>query len=378
MNVLPREELKTLMMKQEGNCVTLYMPTHRGAAEGQQNPIRLKNLLRQAEEKLQASGVRTADIEKFMEPAQALVKNTPLWKQQGEGLALFLSSKNFKHYRLPVDVPELVVVADRFHIKPLLSLYSSDGQFYVLALSQKDVRFLEGSRFSVSEMALEGVPKSIMDAMKYDYLEKQRLNRPSRSGSSQARGSIEWTAYTKEDTLRFFQQIDRGLHAILKDKKAPLVFAGVDYLFPIYREINSYPHLVDRAITGNPEGLSVEELQKQAWAIVEPYFQKKQDDARAQYRQSVGTGLASNNIKEIVPAAHHGRVGILFATVGTQQWGSFRPDTGEVILREKSATGDEDLVDFAMIQTLLNAGTVYTMKKEEMPEMEPLAAVFRY
>jgi len=31
-----------------------------------------------------------------------------------------------------------------------------------------------------------------------------------------------------------------------------------------------------------------------------------------------------------------------------------------------------------VIQTLLNAGTVYTMKKDEMPEMEPLAAVFRY
>jgi hypothetical protein len=378
MNVLPREELKTLMMKQEGSCVTLYMPIHRGGAEAQQNPIRLKNLLRQAEEKLQAGGVRAADVEKFMEPAQALVKNTPFWKQQGEGLAVFLSSKNFKYYRLPVDFPEFVVVTDRFHIKPLLSLYSSDGQFYVLALSQKGVRFLEGSRFSVSEMALEGVPKSIMDAMKYDFLEKQRPNRPSGSGSSQARGSIEWTAYTKEDTLRFFQQIDRGLHGILKDKKAPLVFAGVDYLFPIYREVNSYPHLVDRAITGNPEGLSVEELRKQAWAIVEPYFQKRQGEARAQYLQSVGTGLTSNNIMEIVPAAHHGRVAILFATVGMQQGGSFRPDTGKVILREKAAPGDEDLVDLAVIQTLLNSGTVYAVKKGEMPEMEHLAAVFRY
>ncbi|HOD35598.1 MAG TPA: hypothetical protein PLR20_08685 [Syntrophales bacterium] len=378
MNVLPREELKALMMKQEGSCVTLYMPTHRGGAEVQQNPIRLKNLLRQAEEKLLAGGVRAADVEKFMEPAQALLKNTPFWKQHGEGLAVFLSSEHFKHYRLPVDVPELVVVTERFHIKPLLSLYSANGQFYILALSQKGVRFLEGSRFSVNEMALEGVPKSIMDAMKYDVLEKQRLNRPSGSGPSQARGSIEWTAYTKEDTLRYFKQIDRGLHGILKDKKAPLVFAGVDYLFPIYREVNSYPHLVDRAVTGNPESLSVEELRKQAWAIVEPYFQKRQEEARAQYRQSVGTGLASGNILEIVPAAHHGRVGILFAAVGVQQWGSFRPDSGEVTLREKAAPGDEDLIDLAVIQTLLNAGTVYAVKRDEMPETEPLAAVFRY
>jgi hypothetical protein len=378
MNVLPREELKTLMMKQEGFCVTLYMPTHRGGAEVQQNPIRLKNLLRQAEEKLLVGGVRAGEAEKFMEPARALVGHTSFWRQPGEGLAVFLSSKILKYYRLPVDFPEIVFVSDRFHIKPLLSLYSSDGRFYVLALSQKGVRFLEGSRFSVSELPLEGVPKSVMDAVKYDVLENKRPNRPSGSGSSQARGSIEWAAYTKEDTLRFCQQIDRGLHGILKDKKAPLVFAGVDYLFPIYREVNSYPHLVERAVTGNPEALSAEELRKQAWAIVEPYFQKRQDEARAQYRKSAGTGLASNNIREILPAAYHGRVGILFATAGVQLWGSFLPDSGEVILREKAAGSDEDLVDLAMIQTLLNAGIVYTLKKEEMPEAQPLAAVFRY
>ncbi len=378
MNVLPREELKTLMIKQEGFCVTLYMPTHRGGAEAQQNPIRFKNLLRQAEEKLLAGGVRAAEAEKFMEPARALVGNSPFWRQQGEGLALFLSPKVMKHYRLPVDFPELVVVTDRFHIKPLLSLYSNDGRFYVLALSQKGVRFIEGSRFSVSELSLEGVPKSIVDAMKYDVLENKRPNRPSGSGSSPARGSIEWTAYTKEDILRFCQQIDRGLHAILKDKKAPLVFAGVDYLFPIYREVNSYPHLVERAVTGNPDGLSAEELRKQAWSIVEPYFQRRQEEALAQYRQSVGTGLASSNIVEIVPAAHHGRVGILFTPVGVQQWGVFRPESGEVILRETAAPGGEDLIDLAVIQTLLNGGTVYTLKKEEMPEAAPLAAVFRY
>jgi hypothetical protein len=152
----------------------------------------------------------------------------------------------------------------------------------------------------------------------------------------------------------------------------------VDYLFPIYREVNSYPNLIERAVTGNPEGLSADELRKQAWAIVETYFQKRQEEALAQYRQSAGTGLASNNITEILPAAHHGRVGILFATPGVQLWGTFRPDSGEVILREKAAPGDEDLVDLAVIQALLNAGTVYTLKREEMPEAQPLAAVFRY
>jgi hypothetical protein len=43
-----------------------------------------------------------------------------------------------------------VVVTDRFHIKPLLPLLSGDGRFYVLALSQSEVRLLQGTRYSVS------------------------------------------------------------------------------------------------------------------------------------------------------------------------------------------------------------------------------------
>jgi len=43
-------------------------------------------------------------------------------------------------------------------------------------------------------------------------------------------------------------------------KKAPLVLAGVEYLFPIYQEANTYPDLVEEGITGNPENLKPEEL----------------------------------------------------------------------------------------------------------------------
>jgi hypothetical protein len=41
-------------------------------------------------------------------------------------------------------------------------------------------------------------------------------------------------------------------------------------------------------------------------------------------------------------------------------------------------TGDEDLLDFAAIHTLLNSGTVYAVAPEYVPDIRPLAAIFRY
>ena len=58
MNLLSGDELKTLMERQEGLCVSIFMPTHRKGTETQQNQIRYKNLLRKAEEQLIQSELR--------------------------------------------------------------------------------------------------------------------------------------------------------------------------------------------------------------------------------------------------------------------------------------------------------------------------------
>jgi hypothetical protein len=52
--------------------------------------------------------------------------------------------------------------------------------------------------------------------------------------------------------------------------------------------------------------------------------------------------------------------------------------TDGIHLHKKEKTGDEDLLESAAIQTLLNGGTVYMVEPEKMLDDESLAAVFRY
>jgi hypothetical protein len=77
------------------------------------------------------------------------------------GLALFRSSDLLTHYRMPMRCPELAVVADSFHVRPLLHFLQSNRYFYVLTLSQNNVRFYEGSRYSLSQVDLPDLPKSL-------------------------------------------------------------------------------------------------------------------------------------------------------------------------------------------------------------------------
>ena len=124
----------------------MFLPAHRVSPESGQDRIRLKNLLNEAEERLVAGGLRPPAARDVLQPGRELLQADPFWSYQSDGLALFLAPGWSRVFRLPLDLPELLVVADRFHVKPLLPLLANDYRFYVLALSQNEVRLLEGTR----------------------------------------------------------------------------------------------------------------------------------------------------------------------------------------------------------------------------------------
>jgi hypothetical protein len=376
-------DLKTLIEKQIGLCISIYMPTHRAGAETQQDPIRLKNLLGEAEEKLLSYGLRAPEMKKLLKPAQELLDNSFFWQQQSDGLAIFLSSKISRCYRLPFGFEDLIVVTRRFHLKPLFPFFSGNISFNMLALSKNKVRLFQGNRYTINEIELEGVPKNLAEALKYDDLEKQLQFHTRTPRASEKRAAIFYghgvgKDEAKDNILRYFRQIDLGLKKLFTKEKTPLVFAGVDYLFSLYREANSYPYLLDSGITGNPDELKAEELHKRAWEIVEPIFQKSQEESISQYKQLAGTGRTSCDLKEILPRAYQGQVDKLFVALGIQKWGTFDPRTSRVLMHQEPEPEDGDLLDLAAIHTLLNRGTVFAIEPEKMPDNASLTVIFRY
>lgn len=365
MNILSKDELRSLMQEKLGTCVSIYMPTLNKGVEMQQNQIRYKNLLRDTEERLISAGLRPSEAKDLMSPAQELVGDLSFWRNQESGLAIFFSLDFFKYYRLQQDFEELVVVTDRFHLKPLLPILGNDIEFYILAISQNGVRLFECSRFQSRKVKLEGIPESLDEALNLDDFEKRLQLHTG-------------TEDTKLKILQYFKQIDRGLREFLKEKKSPLIFAGVDYLLPIYREANTYLKLSEKGIPGNPEGLSGDKLRNMALPLIEPLLEQKKAKAEDRYRQNAGTGLTSRDITEIVSAARSGRVKVLFVALGVQQWGTFNPEAIEVQVSDDPEQGREDLLDLAAMETFLNGGTVYAVEPGEMPDQSNVAAVFRY
>lgn len=387
MSVLPRKEIETLLRTSGGHCVSIFQPTVR-AGDTQQNPIRFKNLLRTASERLLERGLRNPEVDELIDPARRLIDDYSFWEHQSDGLALFLSRDMFKTFQLPLSFDELAVVEDRFHVKPLFPLLNGDGRFYVLGLSLKNIRLIEGTRHNAREVDLEGagVPNSLTEALG-DLTRNFSQFQASTSSKTVSRMPIFHGHGTGEDDLKaeivqFFRRFDDSLSNLPIDRGAPFVLAGVEHLLPRYREASSLPNILEEGLrTGNPEGLRPEELQQAAWEIVEPLFMEDQRREAERYRELAGTGRASSQLDAILPAAHDGRIEVLFTARGVRVWGKYDSESRELHFQEEQEeqrNGSEDLIDRAAIQTWLNGGKVFAVEQKDVPEGMATVAIFRW
>jgi hypothetical protein len=362
------------------------MPTHRGGAGSEQDHIRLKNLLRDARVRLGSAGHEERLVRHVLDSASALVEDAAFWQRQRSGLAVFVSPGWTRTFRVSIDLDELVVVGDRFHIKPVLPLLTRGGRFFVLALSQNRVRLHEATRFHIEEIVSDDIPDGLTDAVGYDWEERslQFFTAAPGGGAAGRRQAVFHGHGAGKDDLdgevaRFLRLVDDQVRALVADHEAPLVVAAVDWLASAYRRISKYAGLVQDCIPGNPDETPDRKLHRRAWELVEPVIRAEEAAAATQVLELLGTSLASNDLEEIAIAAHDGRVDTAFVALGVQRWGRYDEQSRQIAEGTSGRHIGEDLLDLVAAQTLFHGGAVYAVHPADMPGGDsPIAAIFRY
>ncbi|MFN2586755.1 MAG: hypothetical protein ABR613_01370 [Actinomycetota bacterium] len=395
---ITREDVTSLLRPQEGLTVSLYHPTVQAAVEPEQNSLHLKNLLTKAKDELAERGLSAGETDALLAPAYDLLDERSFWQHQLQGLAVFVTKDGMRYWKLPFEVEELVSIGDSIHVKPLLPVLNLQGHFFVLALAQNRVQMYRATEHTVEEIDLEqwGVPTSLMEALRYDDLQKPDLQHhpvtgPGRGHVGEAQGGAGSQERThafhghgedgegqRTQIRRFFNVLDDGLAKALALETAPMVLAGVEYLRPIFKEVTSYNHVLDEGVDGNPEGLRPDELHAKAWRIVQPHFRERIRETKDRYYAGFVRGTASDDLPDVLAAAYEGRVGVLFALRNEPVWGIFDLVDRKATVHDERGPGDVDLVDLACRQTLATGGEVFVVEEADMPSATAVAAVYRY
>lgn len=388
MQQLTLEGLKALAQHEQTPKISIFMPMYKLGADLQQNPTRYRNMLNDVETALNEREMPDAERSAILDDLRTLLDDRDFWQSPPDGLAIFAASGLYQLYRLPYAVDEKLVISPQFTLTPMMQMFNSNGRYYILAVSQNHARMFGANRYEIWPIELpETVPTSRQEALRIDQFQMERRDHGNAGGAGGSAGAGSGPVFgggeeddNKELIKQYLNILDASLKPMLREQRVPLVLAAVDYLHPIYHDQSEYPHLMEKGIIGNPENVSMDELHAQSWPIVAPVYRQEIDEAKEVYGNLSATERSGTDLREIVSAAVWARVDTLFVAEGSEQWGTFDPSSGKVVVRKEGPRTYEDLalVDFAATHTLLNGGAVYVLPQEHMPADKPLAAIFRW
>lgn len=384
MSLISKQNIEDLAQVNQKYCVSIFIPTHRAGEKvlKKQDSLALKNQLKAVKHKLANEDLQNDIIEDMLNPVQGLIDDHKFWQRQSDGLALFVAEGIFEIHTLPIYFEAYNYISNSFYLKPLMPMFVGDGDFYLMTLALGAVKLYECSHYGFTELVIKDlIPSDIKDRVGYDYEEKNLQFRTQQADSGQAMfHGQEASSDRKNEIKRYFRAINEGIMTQINDDKIPLLIATQDYLFHIYKEVNSHSNLFSTPISVDLTATTIFDIHELAWENIAPTFDQERKDKIADYSAKAGTGKTSVSINEILPAAYGGKIDTLFCENLADIFGTYQIDNNHVkVTQSESFDNGISLMNSAAIQTFLNGGQVYLLDKEQMPDPNSkVNALLRY
>ncbi len=383
MDLLTNNMMSELLGVNEGTCISLYMPTHRTHPDNLQDPILFKNLIKELEQSL-LQQYSSSEATMLLKPFVELENNKEFWNHTLDGLAVLATAGMFKTIGLPVPTEELAVVADSFHTKPLRKYLQSAERYNVLGLSLHEYHIYEGNRHSLTELALpQGVPKNINEALGYDLTDKHTTV-ASYGGVGGESGAMHHgqggkSAEMDIDAERFFRFVAKTINDHYSSPSGlPLILAALPEHHNLFHKVSDILSLLPGGIDVNPKSVKMDELEKRAWKVMEPYYNGIIDKACEVYQQAKANSTGSDSISDVAAAAAAGRVDTLMIEADRQIPGKIISETGSIEKSNLDNPEMDDLLDDLGELVTKMGGKVMVIPHEKMPSKTGIACVFRY
>lgn len=367
----------------EAPCLSLYQPTHRRHPENQQDPIRFRNLVKTLEQSLRQKYPKR-EIRSLLQPFNDLAHDRDFWNHTQDGLAVLCAPDQFRIYKLQRQVPELAIVADSFHIKPLLRIVQSADRYQILGLSRGAIKLYEGNRDVLDEIDLApGVPRTLADALG-DQLTEPYQSVRSFGGAAGSNVAIHHGQGGRSDEVavdleRFFRAVDSSILAHhSRPSNLPLLLAALPEYHGVFRKISRNPFLMSEGLKIDPDSVAIEELRKLAWQVIGPSYQDRLTRLVEEFEQSKPRGLVGDHLGQIAFDAVSGRVMTLLVEADRVIPGHLDSLNGHIEFADINHPEVDDLIDDLAELVLTKGGDVVVVPADRMPTATGAAAIYRY
>lgn len=351
--------LQKLLNTQGEGCVTIIAGTHRVRTGIKQDELVVKNLAREAEERLLAQYEKS-----FAEPIIQNIHKAIAsidFSRNFEALMIFAGPALSEYITLSTEVKNRVVIDKTFATRDLIRAISETPSYYVLVLSRKRARLIEAHGDKAIEERGQPFPIENQD---YERLRSQLP--PDRLTTSAVEG--------------FFRQVDKAVVSVLKNKMRPLIVAAGVRNYALFEKICSTPEVIIGNIPLKSDEHKAHAVVAEAWPLAVKMLQEYNKGRIKELEKAISSGKFLNDYNEVWEALVSGRGRVLFVKKGFHQPAIFT--NGRLALVEKvvkDANGVvEDIIDEMIEQALAHGGEVVYVIGSELDSYNGIALVVRY
>lgn len=366
-----------LMEKGKRPVISIYVDTHIKKPDRLENPIRFKNLVKEAQASLKEKEFK--GFKDLFSLFKEMEDDALFWEGATESMAILGDEDECIVYKLPVNVKSLAIVSDSFYIKPLLRSFQSNGHYHVLGLNRDNFVLFEADRYGITE-----IPVDARDATMEGVLGTEKtaphLSVASIGGDqSMYHGHGGAKDERKVDQEKFFRHVDTFvLEQYSKKQKIPLILVSPDEHQGEFRKLSKNNYLIDEGIKIDGDALDKKNLYEKVQDVIQELFKKELKDRMATFSEAHAKDLGSDDVVQIGRAIAEGKVASLYLEENTVHPGRFDPQLGTVVQGEIADPRVGDVYDDMAEVVLSRGGEVLILEKDEMPTERDLAAVYRY
>jgi len=361
-----RQDILTLASSRSYPCLSITLPTHRTSPDNRQDPIRLKNLLRQATERLTGElGKREAA--KVLERLDRLAESVDM-RYTLDGLALFVSADVARVYRLPFTLPERVIVGESFFTRDLVYTLNRSPRYWVLALSEQPTRLFEAVRDDLEELA-EGSLFPIVHSG------------PGGTSGLLRRFGVNHSRYRDDHARLFCGLVDQSPGTYLSTDPLPLALAGVDRWQAFFRQVTAHHEHIITSLTGNYDQTSAHDLGRLVWPLARESLAARRSAIFGELEAAVSGQRSASTLGEVWRCAQEGRGATLVVEEGYHEAAIF----DERALLRSVAVGEsagpailDDAVDEVIETVLAKGGRVVFVDDGTLGAHSRIALILRY
>lgn len=322
--------------------VTITMPTHRTAPDHHKDPIRLKNLVTEAVDRLEAEYGKRETIQ-LRETIHRLADNVD-HEHNLDGLALFASSDYHEVFKLPYRLPERVVIDETFLTRDLVFAKNRTPQYWTLMLTEKPTRLYLGRGPDLEEVRDHGFPRE--------------YSGPGTGVTVQMGIGASPSREIERALEEFTRQIDAGLRAAVQERPFPVVLVGLSENLGMFRRVSQSTDLILTEVEGGHDHLSAHDLGTLVWPQLQAALRERRQEIFEQIGQASGQGRTVTDLNEAWQAALDGQVDVMVVEENLHFPAQISEDGRHLNLLPRGEDGPEDTADAVdeMIEHVMQRG----------------------